>query len=128
MGKTLSAALAALTLAGGVLATSAADARPHGYHGGGYYHGGRYYYRDRHNGDAALAAGVVGLALGAALASGGGHSSYYYRDYPPPPRYYHRYYGPPPYAYGYGYPRGGCRTQTYWDPYYDTYVRRSTCW
>ena len=117
MGKTLSAALAALTLSGGVLATTAADARPH-YYGGQHYYNGRY-YKDR-SGDAALAAGVVGLALGAALASGGSRPSYYYRDYPPPPRYYRPYYAPPPYAYGYGYPRGGCRTQTYWDPYYDT--------
>ena len=65
----------------------------------------RYYQRDRGN-DAALAigAGVVGLALGAAIASSNSRDRYYRDDYyRAPPRYYR------------GYPRGY---------YYDRQPRR----
>jgi hypothetical protein len=100
MRKALTAAMAAITLGGAVCATATtADARPHGYHG--------YYGHHRHgNGGAAVAAGVVGLALGAALA--GDHDRYYDRGY----------YGGP-YAYGYGYPAyRTCETTRWvWDPY-----------
>lgn len=65
-----------------------------------------YYYR--HHDDtaaAAIAGGVIGLALGAAIASDNGPRYYYPRGY---------YYGPPPRVYYYDYPR------TY---YYRTYPR-----
>ena len=132
MRKTLSVALAALTLAGGALTASAADARDH------RNYNGRYYHRDRNNDGAAIAAGIAGLAIGAALA-GGSHDRYYdngyrggyYRQGYYDRGYYGRpYYGPPAYAYGYGYtprPRN-CRTFTRWDPYADAYIRRTTCW
>ena len=99
MRKALTAAMAAITLGGAVCAAAApADARPHGYYGGHYYRHG--------NGGAAVAAGVVGLALGAALASNHG------------PYYGHAYYGGP-YAYDYDYPyyRTCVTTRWVWDPY-----------
>jgi hypothetical protein len=109
MRKTLTAAMAALTL-GGAISTAAAPAEArdwghHGGYGGHYYGGGRYYGRG--NGGAAIAAGVVGLALGAALADSG-------------PRYYSGgYYAPPPPPYGYGYGYRTCEsTRWVWDPYY----------
>ena len=108
MRKTLTAAMAAMTLGGALIATAApAQARDwdRGWHGGG-----RYYRHDR--GDAALAAGVVGLALGAALASNGhsyyGHSYYYDRPYYRG-GYYDGYYAPPYRV---------CETERWvWDPY-----------
>jgi len=95
MRKTLTAALAALTLGGAISATAVtgAEARPfHGHFG----HGGR--------GGGALVAGVAGLAIGAAIAG----------DRP-----YYGYYGPGPYAYGPGpYYGGTCFTTRWvWDPY-----------
>jgi len=102
--------MAAITLGGAVCATAApAEARPHG---GGYYHGGYYGGHDRHNNaGAAVAAGVVGLALGAALASNS--HGYYDRGY-----YDRGYYAPGYYGYG-GY--SGYRTcestRWVWDPY-----------
>ncbi|HEX5263964.1 MAG TPA: hypothetical protein VFW13_10585 [Phenylobacterium sp.] len=106
MKKLLTAAMAAITLGGAVLATAApAEARPHGYYGGGYY--GGYHHHD--NTGAAVAAGVVGLALGAALASNHG---YYNRGY-----YGGGYYP----AYGYAYAPPAYRvcesTRWVWDPY-----------
>ena len=94
MRKALTAAMAAITLGGAICATAtSADARPFR---DGHFRGGR--------GGAAVAAGVVGLALGAAIAS----------DHGP---YYRGYYGPG-YAYGYG-PYGTCVTTRWvWDPYY----------
>jgi len=105
MRKTLTAALAALTLGGAISATVAtgADARPYGYGGYGYgYHGG---YRHGGGNGAAIVAGVAGLAIGAALASD--HPRYYGG-----PAYY---YGPPaPYYYG---PATCYATRWIWDPY-----------
>jgi hypothetical protein len=100
----------------------------------------RHYYRHRDRGDDALVAGIAGLAIGAALASGGRRDyyddGYRYRRYYNDRRYYgrpHGYYGPRSYygapryySYGRGYDR--CRTVTQWDPWSDAYVRRSTCW
>lgn len=100
MKKTLTAALAALTLGGAITATAAtgAEARPYG-HGGGHYYG----HRGGYGGGGAVAAGIAGLAIGAAIA--GPH--------------YGGYYGPGPYAYGYG-PGyyGTCYTTRWvWDGY-----------
>lgn len=96
MKKTLTAALAALTLGGAITATAAtgAEARPYGH--GGHYYGHGY------GGGGAVAAGIAGLAIGAAIAG---------------PHYYGGYYGPGPYAYGPGY-YGTCYTTRWvWDGY-----------
>jgi hypothetical protein len=111
MRKALTAAMAAITLGGAVLATAAPAEAQHYRGHGGYYHGGYGGHYRGGNGGAALAAGVFGLALGAALASDHG------------PYYGHRYYGPayaPAYAYGYDYPyyRTCETTRWVWDPYY----------
>jgi hypothetical protein len=101
MRKALTAAIAAITLGGAVCATAAPAEAQHyrgGYHG---YYGGHY----RHgNGGAAVAAGIAGLAIGAALASD--HPRYYGYSQP----YYGGYYGPGYY--------GTCYTTRWvWDPY-----------
>lgn len=94
MRKMLTAAVAAITVAGGVAAVSGpAQAEPYRY----------YRHKDRNNNDAgvAIAAGVVGLALGAALASSGNNrrSSSYYDN-----GYYQPYYGNSYYGSGYRQP------------------------
>ena len=120
MRKILTAAAAALTLAGGLVATTApaqAQTRGHGgnfhggsFHGGGW-RGGSYrggYYRGG-SGWGYGAAALGGLALGAALASPG-----YGYGYGP---YYDGSYGG---DYG-----GSCvGTQQVWDPYYGGYTVR----
>jgi hypothetical protein len=110
MRKLLTAGLAALTLGGGALATTApATAAPfHG--GGGGWHGGGWHGGGWHGGGFGpggyLAAGVIGLGLGAALADS-----------------YGPYYGPGPYAYGPGPYYGGCYgPERVWDPYVGHYV------
>lgn len=86
----------------------------------------RRYYRGRDNGGAALAAGIAGLAVGAAIASSG-------RD-----RYYDRGYDRRYYRGGYdrgwrggwrdrGYYRERCWTERQWDPYYGHPVRVRYC-
>jgi hypothetical protein len=93
MFRKFGAALSALALGTLALAPlSTAEARDHGYYGGRGYYGGGYRHHD-HDGDA-VAAGVVGLALGAVL----GAALSAPRD-PPPQRYYgppQGYYAPPP--------------------------------
>lgn len=122
MKKVLAGVLATLTLVSGTVAASAADARDYQ---------GRYYHRDRDDHGDAIVAGIAGLAIGAALASGNrGYSNYSY-GYSRP--YYGGYYAPPPprYGYGYGYApryRETCRTTSYWDPYYGRYIRQRQCW
>lgn len=111
MRKILTAAVAALTIAGGAVgATTPAMAAPHGdFHGDGGWRGG-----DRDGGfrgDGALVAGVLGFGLGAALASpnygyGYGYGPGYYAD---------------DYAYGPGYATCVGR-QRVWDPYYHRYI------
>ena len=124
MRKFLTAAIAAATVAGSVAGVAApATAQEHhvGWHGGGVWHGGGggwhgggwrgggYGYHGWHGGGygwgVPLAAGVAGLALGAALADS------YAPAYPA-----YGYYGYPGYAYpAYGY--GECG-HWQWDPYY----------
>ncbi|HET8611814.1 MAG TPA: hypothetical protein VFL92_03505 [Sphingomonas sp.] len=111
MGKFLKGALAAAVLAAGTVGVVAAPAQArswHGYHHGwGGYHRG-WYHHD--NGGAAIAAGILGLGIGAAIASADqpdyyyGYDGYYAPPPPPPPRYY--YAPPPPPAYGYYYGYG----------------------
>ncbi len=117
MKKIIATGLAALTLMGGVTTGSAAFAQDdrgrHDYQRG----------RDHDNSGAAVAAGIAGLAVGAAIGSSGGRG--YYRD--------GYYYGQPNEAYGYYYGRDydgrrHCRTRTVWDPYAGGYVERTRCW
>jgi len=107
MRKTLTAAMAAITL-GGAITAAAAPAEARDGHRGGYGGYGGHYYRGGHyDNGAAVAAGVVGLALGAALASNS-HSYYYDRPYYRS-GYYDSYYAP---AYRI------CESERWvWDPY-----------
>jgi len=112
MRKILTAGLAALTLAGGVVGGSApATAAPfHGgsFHGGGFRGGG---FRGGFRGPGPVfAAGLFGIGLGAALAG-----PYYGYGYGPGPYYSDGY------AYGPGY--GTCvAPRQVWDPYAHRYV------
>ena len=140
MRKILTAAVAALTLGGAVAATAPAEARPYGH---------RYHHRHNDNDNdagVAIAAGVVGLALGAALASDSRRGGYYSYDrgyygggyYSRPYRggyygrpYYGGYYSRPYYRdrhsyYGrpYGYYNRGYRTCTSKRWVYDPYLGR----
>ena len=120
MKKILAGAAAALTLGGALAATATpADAQFRGgYHGGyGGYHGGYGGYRGGrgYGGGAVLGAGILGLAVGAAIA---GDNHRYYGG--PPPAYY---YGPSYYSY-----YGGCHTSWRWDPYYRHYVEVNRCY
>jgi hypothetical protein len=91
--------LPAIALAGAM--TLAAAAHADNWHGRGHY------YHHGYNGNAAGAAivgGLIGLGVGAAIASNGYYAPPAY--YPPPPAYYApppRYYAPPPPAVYYGY-------------------------
>ena len=112
MRKFITAGLAAVTLAG-ALAAGPASAQ--------YRHRDDDRGRDRDAG-AAVAAGIAGLAVGAALANGGRGD---YRD--------GYYYGPPRYAYDYYYGprydgRRHCETREVWDSYLGAYVERTRCW
>lgn len=104
------------------------------------WRGGRHYNRGGGNAAAgAILGGIVGLGVGAAIASsnrdryydrGGYYDRGYYNrggyGYAPPPRaYYDRGYG---YGYGDGYDyRPRCWTQRQWDPYYGRPVRVRVC-
>jgi len=104
--KLMTGAAVALTLGGAALATATPASAQHwggGYRGG--YHGG-YGYRG-YGGGAVLGAGLLGLAVGAAVA--GPH----YYGYPPP-----AYYVGPSY-YGY---YGGYHSHWRWNPYAGRYV------
>ncbi len=111
MTKLVAGALAALTLASGTLAAgSPASAQPwRGYHHGGWGPG------------AAVGAGLLGFAVGTAIA-----------DHPRPYGYgpYYRPYYAPGY-YGAGYYRfryGGCRTVARWNPYWGEYQPVRACY
>jgi hypothetical protein len=112
MRKSLAAAMAAITFGGAVAASAgAAEARP--------YRGDYYGRRHHNNNDAgvAIAAGVVGLALGAAIAGNNNGSRGYYD------RGYGRGYAPgyaygPGYGYGYAPRYRVCQSrERVWDPY-----------
>lgn len=133
MRKIIAAGLAALTFLGAATAAQA-DSRYRRH-------------RDRDNG-AAVAAGIAGLAIGAALASGSRDRGYYnngYYDRGYGRGYYDRGYGRGYYGRGYYAPRGyydrgyyaaprryryarECRVYQTWDPYYGGYIRRERCW
>ncbi len=108
MRKIIAAGLAAITLTS-ALAPAMAFAQRHDH------------YRGGSNG-AAVAAGLAGLAVGAAIANGGRgdyRGGYYYG----PPRYaYEHYYGPRYYG------PHRCATSQVWDPYVGGYVQRTRCW
>ena len=77
MKKSLTAAIAALTF-GGAIAASAAPAQARDYYGDGQYYGQR---RHGNSTGTAIAAGALGLALGAALSSANRNSrSGYYNN------------------------------------------------
>lgn len=143
MARKFAALLGAAVIALTALAPSVASADPRhrggdrGYydnHRGGHYDDRRgYRHRDNDNDDA-LAAGVVGLVLGAVIGSALSESrrepppAYY--PPPPQPRYSDGYYdGPPPGYYDQG-PRLCVQRQQTWDPYARRYVtleRRVPC-
>ncbi len=121
MRKIITAGLAALTLAGGL---GAASANAEEWRGGNRHHDGS---------GAAVAAGIAGLAIGAALASD--HDRYDGRGYDRGYGDYRSgyYYRTPARAYG-DYDRRGyydhrrCVTRTVWDPYWGEYTQRTRCW
>ena len=93
----------------------------------------RWHHRHHDGGDEAAAAivgGIIGLGIGAAIASsdndGYYDNRYYYdRDY-----YDRDYYAPPPrysYRYRQRYYRPRCYMQNRWDPYYGRRVRVRIC-
>ena len=111
MKKLLIGALTGLTAAGALAAAAPASARDWDHN---QYRG--------HDDGAAVAAGIAGLAVGAALASGD-HGYYapapvYYGG--PPPAYYA---GPTYYSYA-----GRCHTQWRWSPYWRRYERVRACY
>ncbi len=117
------AGLAALAMVAGATAASAQGYR----HGGGYY-GGRGYHHNDNDVGVAIAGGIVGLALGAAIAGNNSHSPRYNSGYdygyappPPPPRYYD--------GYGYARPYRGsdCWTTREYDRYRGTMYERTVC-
>ena len=134
MKKLLIGALAALTAATGVLATSGTaqaygGAYHGGYAGGGYRGGGGYAghgYGGWHGGGggAAIVAGLAGLAIGAAIAQrhyGYAAPAYYGRGYA---------YGPPAYYAGPTYWGwyGGCRREWVWSPRWGGYRPIDACY
>ncbi len=134
MIRTRSVVLSAVVVAMMALMPAVAEARDHrgGYRDRGYddrgYYGGRGYdrgHRRHDDDDDALAAGVVGLALGAVLGAAIANQPSPQRYYePPPPR---GYYAPPPAYYGGPAYRAGppvCVVrERVWDPYAGQYVR-----
>jgi hypothetical protein len=107
----LGAVLAATALSSAV----PAEAQRHGGYRGGY-HGGYHGHRGGDAAGAALLGGIVGLGLGAAIASN--HGGYYDRSY----YYDRRYYYDRPHYY-----RPHCWSQWRWDPYWGRDVRVRVC-
>jgi hypothetical protein len=118
----VAAGLAALSLVAAAT-TASADSRYRHYRG-----------HDRGNGAAtAVAAGIVGLAIGAAISDGNRNDRYdrgyydqgYYAPPPPPPRYHGGYgYAPRPYYGGGG---RDCWTTREYDRWNGTYYERTVC-
>ena len=108
MGKTSLTAFFAAALVGLTLLTLAAPAeagrgRGYGNHGG---HGGHYRHGYRGGGGNAVAAGIIGLGVGALIGSALTPRTVYVP--PPPPRYAPVAYGPQPWSpdwYSYCYSR-----------------------
>jgi hypothetical protein len=79
----------------------------------------------------AVVAGILGLGVGAAIASDHPHyhRGYYAPPPPPPPPAPVAYYAPPPPppAYAYDYVQR-CRVVDRWDPYWGRYVRDRRCY
>ncbi|NIJ08844.1 hypothetical protein FHS31_002468 [Sphingomonas vulcanisoli] len=115
MRKFITSALAGLALASSAIGVAApADAQR--FHGGGGYRGGWHGGYRGGWGGGAVAAGIIGLGVGAAIAS----RPYYggYKGYAP------GYYYDDPYAYGYG----ECRTDWRWDGYRGRYFPVRYCY
>ncbi|HEY5410633.1 MAG TPA: hypothetical protein VIJ94_07890 [Caulobacteraceae bacterium] len=110
MHKTLTGAVVALTIVGALAAAASASADPHDRGGRGRGHGD----------GAAVAAGIAGLAIGAAIAGDhpGYSRNYYYGG--PPPGYYD---GPAYYTY-----YGNCHSQWRWSRHSHRYVRVRGCY
>ncbi|GJE38432.1 hypothetical protein [Methylobacterium persicinum] len=91
-------AAAATMAVGSIAATTGAEARPYGFHGGygGYGHHGYYGGRRGIGTGAAVGLGIAGLAAGA-IAAGAARDAYGYGA----PAYGYGYAAP---AYGYGAP------------------------
>lgn len=102
MRKLVTGALTALTLGGAVLGAAAPASADPWHHG--YYHHGV-------GPGVAVGAGLLGLAVGAAIADRPHYA--YAAPPPPPPRYYYD---------------GGCRTAWRWDPYAYRYVPVQYCY
>ena len=118
MRKVITAGIAALTL-GGALVGAAVPANAQGYHHGYYGHEGGWHHGGNGAG-VAVAAGLLGLAAGAAIASD--HPRYYSER----PYYGGGYYGGGYYDGGYGYGYETCVShRRIWDPYIGGYVVRS---
>lgn len=106
MKNLVTGAMAALTLGSAAIAGPASARGGYGYHDDGA--------------GAAIAGGLFGFALGAAIASSS-HPAYYGA---PGPYYGGPYYGPAYYGPAYGY--GSCiGRRTVWDPYWGRYRVRT---
>jgi hypothetical protein len=89
----------------------------------------RYYRHYHHHGDttgAALLGGIVGLGVGAAIASSN-HDRYYDRGYYNNGYYNNGYYAQPGYYTYHRAYRPRCWTQYRWDPYYGEDVPVQVC-
>ncbi|MGN6269413.1 MAG: hypothetical protein ACTHM0_05920 [Sphingomonas sp.] len=106
-----------LALGATAIGLGAAPAQAQRWHGG--YHGYHHYHHGGRT-SAALLGGLVGLGVGAAIASNNRDRYYYDDDYYAPP--------PPPTVYEYRYDyRPRCWSQWRWDPYYGENVRVQVC-
>ncbi len=119
MKTLLTGALVALTASAAIVAANPASAEPHG----------RYRHYGHDGAGTAVAAGVLGLALGAAIA--GGHDGYYGRGNGYGPRAGYYYDGPPPGWYAgpsyYTY-HERCSTEWRWDREWGRYIRVRACY
>lgn len=120
-------AIAALVLGATVVGAAATPAEAARWHGrGGYghaYRGGYHgYYNRGVSTGAAVGLGLLGVGIGAALAS----QPRYYGPAPAygygAPVYYDDYYAPPPPVY-----YRSCVSRPMWDPYIGRTVRVETC-